>query len=207
MRDEMNEATGVLTAREGLTVVRGGQTFVMVRITEKTPTHVWSVWHDGESVEEDQGPHSRADYDRYATGDGRTNHIGGLGFLPEEYVRADKPANPKQAFGDKKLPLHLVPAALEIGAAKAFGEGAVKYGAYNWRETKVETMTYVGAIKRHLAAYIDGEDVDPESTTGKLHLEGIAACVGILLDVTYSGTAIDNRPPKGPAPERVRTPK
>lgn len=116
------------------------------------------------------------------------------------------PPNPKQAYGDLKVPMHTVPPALTIGAAKAFGEGAIKYGAFNWRNKAVEAMTYVGAIQRHLAAYIDGEDVDPESKTGKLHLEGIAACVGILLDCTYGGFLIDNRPPAGPAPEMTRTP-
>lgn len=122
-------------------------------------------------------------------------------------VAALKPANPKQAYGDLKVPVHTVPPALLLGAAKAFGEGAKKYGAFNWRLSKVEVMTYVGAIQRHLMAYLDGEDVDPESSTGKLHLEGIAACVGILLDCTYGNYLIDNRPPAGPAPRMVLTPK
>lgn len=127
--------------------------------------------------------------------------------IPAQNVAAMKPANPKQAFGDKKRPVHVVPPALMLGASKAFGEGAVKYGAYNWRETNVESMTYIGALLRHAFAYLDGEDVDPESTTGKLHLEGMAACIGILLDGTYGGFLIDNRPPKGPAPELTRMPK
>lgn len=126
---------------------------------------------------------------------------------PTEPTEAAKPANPKQAYGDKKVATWAVPPALTLGAAKAFGEGAAKYGAFNWRLSKVEAMTYVGAMQRHLAAYVDGEDVDPESTTGKLHLEGIAACVGILLDCQYGGFLIDNRPPKGPAPGMVLTPK
>lgn len=117
-----------------------------------------------------------------------------------------KPANPKQAYGDLKAATQFVPPALLLGAAKAFGEGAKKYGAFNWRNTKVEAMTYVGAMLRHLAAFTDGEDVDPESTTGKLHLDGIAACVGILLDCYHGGFLIDNRPPKGPAPKLVLTP-
>ncbi len=132
-------------------------------------------------------------------------------FAPDEdptrpFVVPDKPANPKQAFGDKKLATGTVPPALLLGAAKAFGEGAKKYGAFNWRVSKVEAMTYAAALLRHVCAYIDGEDVDPESSTGKLHLEGIAACAGILLDCTYGNFLIDNRPPKGPAPEMVRTP-
>lgn len=124
-----------------------------------------------------------------------------------DYAPDSKPANPKQAYGDLKVPMHLVPPALITGAAKALGEGARKYGAYNWRSSKVESMTYIGAIHRHLAAYLDGEDLDPESTEGKLHLDGIAACVAILLDATHGGFLIDNRPPKGPAPRLVLTPK
>lgn len=115
-------------------------------------------------------------------------------------------ANPKAAFGDKKVPLHLVPPALLIGAARAFAEGAAKYGPYNWRKTKVEAMTYVGAMLRHLMAYVDGEDTDPESSTGKKHLEGIAASLAVLMDAQESGYLIDNRPPPGAAPRLVLTP-
>lgn len=118
----------------------------------------------------------------------------------------DRPANPKQAYGDRKRRLDLVPPALAIGASVAYAEGAAKYGAFNWRESHVEAMTYVAAIMRHAYAFMDGEDVDPESLDGKLHLEGIAACVGILLDTFYSGIMIDNRPAKGSAPEKLRDP-
>lgn len=114
-------------------------------------------------------------------------------------------ANPKQAFGDKKLQVGLVPRALTLIAAPAFKEGARKYGPYNWRTTKVEAMTYIAAIERHLAAYLDGEDVDPESTEGKTHLGGIAACVAILADAEINGQLIDNRPPKAKTGEYIRT--
>lgn len=116
-------------------------------------------------------------------------------------------ANPKQLYGDLKAALQLVPPALVIGASKAMKEGAIKYGAYNWRKSKVEYLTYIGGAMRHLQAILDGEDVDPESTTGKLHLEGVAANMAIALDAWYGGFLIDNRPPKGPAPEMLRLPK
>lgn len=115
--------------------------------------------------------------------------------------------NPKKAFGDKKVALQLVPPALAIHGARALKEGADKYGAYNWREQPVEAMTYIGGLMRHAAAYLDGEDIDPESTTGKLHLDGMIANLAILVDAMDLGTLIDNRPPKGPAPKLILTPK
>lgn len=129
--------------------------------------------------------------------------------MKEEKKEADpavNPANPKQRFGDMKRRVDLVPPALELGAAVGFAEGGDKYGPYNWRKTKVEAMTYAAAIKRHIFGFIDGEDVDPESKMGKLHIEGLASCIAILLDSWYGGFLIDNRPPKGPAPKLTRAP-
>lgn len=117
------------------------------------------------------------------------------------------PANPKQAYGDLKAAVQFVPPALWLAAARGNGEGARKYGAFNWRTTKVEALTYVGAMMRHLAAWIDGEEIDPESKEGKHHLDGVAASLAILLDALHGGFLIDNRPPKGPAPNMVLTPK
>jgi hypothetical protein len=106
-------------------------------------------------------------------------------------------SNPKQAAGEKKLPLQLVPPAASKGIAVALGEGAAKYGPWNWRAQPVEAMTYVGAIRRHLDAWVNGEDVDPDSAVGKLHLEGVIGSVAIMLDALACSTLIDNRPPKG----------
>lgn len=116
-------------------------------------------------------------------------------------------SNPKQAYGDLKVPVQFVPWALVLSAARGNGEGARKYGAYNWRTTKVEALTYVGAMMRHMAAWVDGEEIDPESKEGKHHLDGLAASLAILLDALHGGFLIDNRPPKGPAPQMVLTPK
>ncbi len=105
--------------------------------------------------------------------------------------------NPKQAHGDKKVPLHLVPGAASAYTAMGLKEGARKYGAFNWRETSIETMTYVGATLRHLSAFVDGEDMDPES--GNPHLAHAMASLAILIDAIESDCAIDNRPVSGPA--------
>lgn len=106
----------------------------------------------------------------------------------------------------KKVPLHLVPPALLIGAARAFAEGFAKYGYMSWRnaEVRITATDYVAGAMRHLMAFLDGEDVDPESSTGKLHLEGAVACLGIMLDCIQRGTLIDDRPIEGSAGKALR---
>ena len=99
--------------------------------------------------------------------------------------------NPKQQYGDRKVPLHLVPVAAIIYLARAFKEGARKYGAYNWRKTQVETNTYIGAALRHIYAYAGGENIDPES--GNPHIAHALACLAILADAKEGGNLIDNR--------------
>ena len=105
-------------------------------------------------------------------------------------------SNPKQAYGDKKVPLHLAPGAAIAHIAIGLKEGSRKYGAFNWRETNVEAQTYVGATLRHLMAYVDGEDIDPDS--GNHHLSHAIASLAILIDAMESDKLIDNRPTEGP---------
>jgi len=125
--------------------------------------------------------------------DGVTNNYGS---------GVSNPPNPKQRYGDMKPNLALVPAASTIYEALALMEGARKYGPYNWRHNAVEAMTYVAACMRHLADWVDGEDIDPESL--KPHLGHAKACLGILIDALETGNLIDNRPPKGAAPKVIR---
>ena len=113
--------------------------------------------------------------------------------LPAEPVRH---TNPKQAYGDKKVPLQLCPPAALAYMAIGMREGAAKYGAWNFRESEVEVMTYVGAIMRHLYAFVDGEEMDHDaSLMSKPHLAGAMASLAILIDALEAGTAVDNRPP------------
>ena len=101
------------------------------------------------------------------------------------------PNDPKGAAGAAKCPMHLLPAAALQETAWVHGHGAAKYGPWNWRESKVNAATYVAAIMRHLDAWREGEDLDPES--GRSHLAHIAASVNILLDSQTHGCLIDDR--------------
>lgn len=118
-----------------------------------------------------------------------------------------KGVDPKQAFGAQKPPVHLVPPILMIAAARAIAEGAVKYGAFNWRKSEpLKMTTYLSGMLRHLMAFLDGEEIDPESSTGKTHLEGLAASLAILLDARALGNLVDDRAPAGPSAKLLRAP-
>lgn len=100
--------------------------------------------------------------------------------------------NPKTACGAVKVPMHLVPPPAIIAEAIVFGLGAKKYGPYNWREKTVSSSVYQAAALRHLMAWWEGEDIDPES--GESHLAHARACLAILLDAKVHGKLNDDRP-------------
>ncbi len=101
--------------------------------------------------------------------------------------------DPKGDEGKKKPQLQLIPPVLNTELAKALSFGAAKYEPWNWRKNKVEYMTYLGAMKRHIDALLEREDVASDS--GVHHLGHIAASCAIVLDAAKHGTLVDNRPP------------
>jgi hypothetical protein len=104
--------------------------------------------------------------------------------------------DPKGAAGALKTPLHLIPPVAAAAAARVHALGAKKYGLWNFRLNQVCTTTYIAAIKRHLDAFLDGEDLDPES--GESHIAHIIASGNILIDAANHGTLVDDRPPRKP---------
>lgn len=101
-------------------------------------------------------------------------------------------SDPKGAEGAKKTPLHLLPPEPKRAAAMVHKLGADKYGPWNWRTNKVELMTYLSAMMRHIDEVLSGTDIDPEST--EHHLAHVIAGCNIVLDARHHGTLIDNRP-------------
>ncbi len=104
----------------------------------------------------------------------------------------DEVSNPKDIVGSKKTPLSLVPSEGIRQIALAMKSGADKYGVYNWRNKKVQTMIYIDAILRHTLEYLDREDKDKDS--GLHPLAHVGANVVLLLDAIKHGNIIDNRP-------------
>lgn len=102
-----------------------------------------------------------------------------------------KDTNPKDLIGGTKLPLHLVPTTAIALMSLAFLEGALKYGRCNWRATGVKASVYVAACKRHLDAWLEGEEFAPD--TGTPHLANAMACLAIIVDARAAGKLADDR--------------
>jgi hypothetical protein len=101
--------------------------------------------------------------------------------------------DPKALQGAKKVSLGLLPSIGRVLGAQACALGAEKYGAYNWRGGHpINMTTYLDAMERHILAFRDGEDIDPES--GVSHLGHIIAGAAILADAIAEKVAVDDRP-------------
>lgn len=105
-----------------------------------------------------------------------------------------KPSNPKDAFGTKKVPLSTIPAPvlMEVGAGML--EGHLKgYGRHNYRVIGVRASVYYDASMRHLMAWWEGQDLDPDS--GLSHISKTIAGLIVLRDAMMRGNWVDDRPP------------
>ena len=100
-------------------------------------------------------------------------------------------ANPKDAIGQTKAPMHMLPLVAQVWGALGMYEGALKYGEKNFRYATVRSSVYVSAAKRHLERWQEGQDRDPK--TRVKHLGSVIACCAILLDAELQGTLADDR--------------
>lgn len=137
---------------------------------------------------------------------GKTSHIAPLhpsgnpicpkcGSTRTRILRAavvESKGNPKeaQAASDGKDMIQNIPLWLLKGDAAAHTLGANKYGRFNWREDPIKMSTYLGAMIRHIVAWSEGEETDPES--GFHHLYHVRACCAVVLDATEHGTVHDD---------------
>jgi hypothetical protein len=98
--------------------------------------------------------------------------------------------NPKTSEGVKKRQLQLVPLSILEAMAGPFTLGAEKYGPFNYLVVPVHASTYLGAALRHIAAYQNGEETDPD--TGECHLHSALASLGIIVAARAAGTLVDD---------------
>lgn len=102
-----------------------------------------------------------------------------------------KPTNPKALLGSNKLPLDLWPTTATAMGCLGMLNGALKYGRTNFRVAGVQASTYVAACKRHLDAWVEGEELDPDD--GVPHLSSALSCLAIIVDAMSCGKLNDDR--------------
>lgn len=93
-------------------------------------------------------------------------------------------------FDTGKADLSLIPLVAMIEEAKGFMLGEKKYGRYNYCKG-LEVSRLIGAAMRHILAYQQGENLDPES--GASHLGHARCCLAMLLECERLGTLKDDR--------------
>jgi hypothetical protein len=112
----------------------------------------------------------------------------------EEAMSVTKDTNPKDALGIKKAPMHVVSAVFQYLVGLGMMEGSRKYGSHNYRVAGVRASVYYDAARRHLDAWWEGQDIDPDS--GLPHLAKAGASLAVIVDAVYNGKWEDDRPPK-----------
>ena len=109
-------------------------------------------------------------------------------------LEGDKPTNPKDAVGIRKVPMSTVPATVLAEVGVAMLEGASKYGRHNFRAIGVRGSVYYDGTMRHLMAWWEGEDIDPDS--GMSHITKAITSLVVLRDAMIQGKFTDDRPPR-----------
>lgn len=94
-----------------------------------------------------------------------------------------------------KPPLNLLSNIAQRATAEVLAFGARKYEAHNWRKG-IELSRLLAGAMRHLNAFNDGEDLDPESKLP--HIDHAACCVMFVQELWRTQPAMDDRYRPGP---------
>lgn len=85
---------------------------------------------------------------------------------------------------DDKPRTDLLPAGALLEVARVLGHGAKKYGENNWKDVQPRSR-YVGALLRHVFAWMGGEVNDKESRLN--HIYHAACCILFLAQWEHEG--------------------
>lgn len=105
-----------------------------------------------------------------------------------------KLTNPKDVVGIRKAPMSTVPSGVMAEVGVAMLEGACKYGRHNYRISGVRASVYYDALMRHMLAWWEGEDVDPDSNLS--HVTKAITTLVVLRDAMMQNMLTDDRPPR-----------
>lgn len=93
-------------------------------------------------------------------------------------------------FDNGKPPMSLIDRHALEAIAQVLAFGANKYAAHNWRKG-IQYSRLLDAALRHLYAFADGEDLDPES--GLSHVAHAGCCIVFLLGMIQDHPELDDR--------------
>lgn len=110
----------------------------------------------------------------------------------EGYSKQDaaKPLATGVKHDQGKEPLGLLARSWLLGVARVLAFGAKKYAAHNWRGG-IERSRLIDASLRHILAYNEGEDLDPES--GLNHLYHASCCLMFASELHITRPDLDDR--------------
>lgn len=121
-----------------------------------------------------------------------TNDLGDTDMFGKRFFELFKSA--EIASGTKrdegKPNLEYIPREALEGAGRAFGFGARKYAPHNFK-LGLAYSRLAGAIMRHLTAFMDNEDLDPES--GLSHLDHLLSSASMLKYMEVNRKDMDDR--------------
>jgi hypothetical protein len=90
-------------------------------------------------------------------------------------------SKPGKKADNGKPRIELLPFSVLVEISKVLTHGANKYVPDNWQNVPDAKNRYTGALMRHLAAWKEGEAVDPESGEDKLLHIAQVACNALFL--------------------------
>lgn len=105
-----------------------------------------------------------------------------------EEIHVDPKTGARKAFNLQMV--GLIPVRFILALAKHYGIGAKKYDKHNWRKGYDWELSYNSAM-RHLLAFWDGEDIDPE--TGSPHVIAAAWHCATLYTFMEEHPELDSR--------------
>lgn len=95
--------------------------------------------------------------------------------------------------GVKRARFDLIPIGPLTALAEHYGRGAEKYDNHQWRKGYEWSKSYA-ALQRHLTAFWDGEDIDPDpAMNGASHLAAVAWHAFTLLEFAERFPEFDDR--------------
>lgn len=126
------------------------------------------------------------------------NPSGEVSYIDNKAICIDsikvKDTNPKDAIGVTKSPLSVIPTQVIHEVGLGMLEGALKYGAKNYRVAGARASVYYDATMRHLNQWWEGEDTDPDSNLS--HITKAITSLMVLRDSMLQNNWKDDRPPK-----------